>query len=110
MRSVASVRDAARGVPVVQPDFLKVQSVVVRGRAHARWTGQRAPLEVATGKPHDRRALPVILVSWWSFSELRKDGTFFNTECDNFLTKKCRSFTGKYRVMGNRLILELPTG
>jgi hypothetical protein len=44
------------------------------------------------------------------FIELRKDGTFFNTECDNFLTKKCRSFTGKYRVMGNRLILELSTG
>ena len=55
---------------MVQPDFLKIQSVVVRGRANTRWTGQRAPLEAATGKPHDRRALPVILVS---SSALRAD-------------------------------------
>ena len=55
---------------MVQPDFLKVQSVVVRGRANARWTGQRALLEVATGKLRDKRALPVILVS---SSALRAD-------------------------------------
>ena len=63
MRSVVR-GDAARGVLVVQPDFLKRQSVVVRGRAHARWTGQRALLEVATGKLRDKRALPAILVSY----------------------------------------------
>ena len=35
--------------------------------------------------------------------ELRGDGTFLNTE-------NSRMFTGKYRIDGNKLILELPTG
>ena len=72
MRSVALVSDAARGVLVVQPDFLKRQSVVVRGRANARWTGQRALLEVATGKLRDKRALLVILVS--SAHHIQREG------------------------------------